>query len=227
MLWVSGAGVLVWCAGVISSRKENSGFSSERRLPPGQVPPRIELDKDCQGYPGVHVHGLLLSRLNAREGVGRKRKQARSLPACPSECTKVAIHYSWSPPSAHPDSRKRYTTQTPSFSLLRPPSSECRPGFPIPSLATCTMKMCTPITGIWAVRRSPGFISIRIIPSEKIVVQADLYNPRAQAPNASSRTFYRNLQRFPGNSPGSGSLSSAVASSSFPILLERSGIVLC
>ena len=37
---------------------------------------------------------------------------------------------------------------------------------------------------------------IAYIPSEKIVVQADLYNPRAQAPNASSRTFYRNLQRL-------------------------------
>ena len=37
---------------------------------------------------------------------------------------------------------------------------------------------------------------IAYIPSEKIVVQADLYNPRAQTPNASSRTFFRNLQRL-------------------------------
>ena len=37
---------------------------------------------------------------------------------------------------------------------------------------------------------------IAYIPSEKIVVQADLYNPRAQAPNASSRTFYRALERL-------------------------------
>ena len=37
---------------------------------------------------------------------------------------------------------------------------------------------------------------IAYIPSEKIVVQADLYNPRAQAPNASSRTFYEILQRL-------------------------------
>ena len=37
---------------------------------------------------------------------------------------------------------------------------------------------------------------IAYIPSEKIVVQADLYNPRAQAPNASSWTFYRTLQRL-------------------------------
>ena len=34
------------------------------------------------------------------------------------------------------------------------------------------------------------------IPREKIVVQADLYNPRAPAPNASNRTFYQNLQRL-------------------------------
>jgi len=34
------------------------------------------------------------------------------------------------------------------------------------------------------------------IPREKIVVQADLYDPRAQAPNASSRTFYETLQRL-------------------------------
>ena len=37
---------------------------------------------------------------------------------------------------------------------------------------------------------------IAYIPSEKIVVQADLYNPRAQAPDASSRTFYQALQRL-------------------------------
>ena len=37
---------------------------------------------------------------------------------------------------------------------------------------------------------------IAYIPSEKIVVQADLYSPGAQAPNASSRAFYRNLQRL-------------------------------
>jgi glyoxylase-like metal-dependent hydrolase (beta-lactamase superfamily II) len=33
-------------------------------------------------------------------------------------------------------------------------------------------------------------------PKEKIVVQADLYNPAAPAPNASNRTFYQNLQRL-------------------------------
>jgi glyoxylase-like metal-dependent hydrolase (beta-lactamase superfamily II) len=33
-------------------------------------------------------------------------------------------------------------------------------------------------------------------PKEKIVVQADLYNPQAPAPNASTRTFYQNLQRL-------------------------------
>ena len=33
-------------------------------------------------------------------------------------------------------------------------------------------------------------------PKEKIVVQADLYNPQAAAPNASNRTFYQNLQRL-------------------------------
>jgi hypothetical protein len=37
---------------------------------------------------------------------------------------------------------------------------------------------------------------IAYIPSEKIVVQADLYTSGAQTPNASSRTFYRNLQRL-------------------------------
>ena len=37
---------------------------------------------------------------------------------------------------------------------------------------------------------------IAYIPSEKIVVQADLYNPRAQAPDPSSRTFYETLQRL-------------------------------
>jgi glyoxylase-like metal-dependent hydrolase (beta-lactamase superfamily II) len=34
------------------------------------------------------------------------------------------------------------------------------------------------------------------IPKEKIVVQADLYNPQANALNASNRTFYQNLQRL-------------------------------
>ncbi|MBI4886711.1 MAG: MBL fold metallo-hydrolase [Acidobacteria bacterium] len=34
------------------------------------------------------------------------------------------------------------------------------------------------------------------IPKEKIVVQADLYNPQAPAPNASTRTFNQNLQRL-------------------------------
>ena len=34
------------------------------------------------------------------------------------------------------------------------------------------------------------------IPSEKIVVQADLYTPGTQTPNASNRTFYRNLRRL-------------------------------
>ena len=33
-------------------------------------------------------------------------------------------------------------------------------------------------------------------PKAKIVVQADLYNPQAAAPNASNRTFYQNLQRL-------------------------------
>ncbi len=33
-------------------------------------------------------------------------------------------------------------------------------------------------------------------PKEKIVVQADLYNPAAAAPNASNRTFNQNLQRL-------------------------------
>ena len=37
---------------------------------------------------------------------------------------------------------------------------------------------------------------IAYIPSEKIVVQADLYRPGAQAPNANSRTFYQTLQRL-------------------------------
>ena len=37
---------------------------------------------------------------------------------------------------------------------------------------------------------------IAYFPREKIVVQADLYNPQASAPNASNRTFYRNLQRL-------------------------------
>ena len=37
---------------------------------------------------------------------------------------------------------------------------------------------------------------IAYIPSEKIVVQADLYFPGAPAPNASARTFQRTLQRL-------------------------------
>jgi len=37
---------------------------------------------------------------------------------------------------------------------------------------------------------------IAYFPKEKIVVQADLYNPQAAAANASSRTFYQNLQRL-------------------------------
>ena len=37
---------------------------------------------------------------------------------------------------------------------------------------------------------------IAYFPKEKIVVQADLYNPQAAAPNASTRTFYQNLQRL-------------------------------
>jgi glyoxylase-like metal-dependent hydrolase (beta-lactamase superfamily II) len=37
---------------------------------------------------------------------------------------------------------------------------------------------------------------IAYIPREKIVVQADLFNPQAAAANASSRTFYQNLQRL-------------------------------
>lgn len=37
---------------------------------------------------------------------------------------------------------------------------------------------------------------IAYVPKEKIVVQADLYNPQAAAPNAASRTFHRSLQRL-------------------------------
>ena len=37
---------------------------------------------------------------------------------------------------------------------------------------------------------------IAYFPKEKIVVQADLYNPQAAAPNVSTRTFYQNLQRL-------------------------------
>ena len=37
---------------------------------------------------------------------------------------------------------------------------------------------------------------IAYFPEEKIVVQADLYNPNASAPNASSRTFSANLERL-------------------------------
>ena len=37
---------------------------------------------------------------------------------------------------------------------------------------------------------------IAYIPDEKIVVQADLYFPAASTPNASARTFHRNLQRL-------------------------------
>ncbi len=37
---------------------------------------------------------------------------------------------------------------------------------------------------------------IAYIPSEKLVVQADLFSPQAQAPNASTRSFYRTLQRL-------------------------------
>ena len=37
---------------------------------------------------------------------------------------------------------------------------------------------------------------IAYMPREKIVVQADLYNPQAAAPNASNRTFQQNLQRL-------------------------------
>ena len=37
---------------------------------------------------------------------------------------------------------------------------------------------------------------IAYIPSEKIVVQADLYSSQAQTPNASTRAFHRNLQRL-------------------------------
>jgi glyoxylase-like metal-dependent hydrolase (beta-lactamase superfamily II) len=37
---------------------------------------------------------------------------------------------------------------------------------------------------------------IAYFPKEKIVVQADLYNPQAPAPNASNRTFYQTLQRL-------------------------------
>ncbi len=41
-----------------------------------------------------------------------------------------------------------------------------------------------------------GGMLIAYFPKEKIVVQADLYNPAATAPNASNRTFYQNLQRL-------------------------------
>jgi glyoxylase-like metal-dependent hydrolase (beta-lactamase superfamily II) len=37
---------------------------------------------------------------------------------------------------------------------------------------------------------------IAYLPKEKMVVQADLYNPAATAANASNRTFYQNLQRL-------------------------------
>ena len=37
---------------------------------------------------------------------------------------------------------------------------------------------------------------IAYLPDEKIVVQADLYFPAASTPNASARTFHRNLQRL-------------------------------
>ena len=37
---------------------------------------------------------------------------------------------------------------------------------------------------------------VAYIPSEKVVVQADLYTSGAATPNASARTFYRNLQRL-------------------------------
>jgi glyoxylase-like metal-dependent hydrolase (beta-lactamase superfamily II) len=41
-----------------------------------------------------------------------------------------------------------------------------------------------------------GGMLIAYFPKEKIVVQADLYNPQATAANASSRTFYQNVQRL-------------------------------
>ena len=37
---------------------------------------------------------------------------------------------------------------------------------------------------------------IAYLPKEKIVVQADLYNPTASAPNASTRTLYENIRRL-------------------------------
>jgi len=37
---------------------------------------------------------------------------------------------------------------------------------------------------------------IAYFPKDKIVVQADLYNPQAAAPNAAARTFHQNLQRL-------------------------------
>jgi hypothetical protein len=37
---------------------------------------------------------------------------------------------------------------------------------------------------------------IAYLPKEKIVVQADLYNPQAPAPNANNRVFYENLRRL-------------------------------
>ncbi|MDA1095070.1 MAG: MBL fold metallo-hydrolase [Acidobacteria bacterium] len=41
-----------------------------------------------------------------------------------------------------------------------------------------------------------GGMLIAYLPREKIVVQADLYTPTAQAPDASARSFQRNLQRL-------------------------------
>ena len=38
--------------------------------------------------------------------------------------------------------------------------------------------------------------SSRTSPSEKLVVQADLYRPQAPTPNASARALHRNLQRL-------------------------------
>ncbi len=37
---------------------------------------------------------------------------------------------------------------------------------------------------------------IAYFPKEKIVVQADLFNPAAAAPNANNRAFNQNLQRL-------------------------------
>ena len=55
--------------------------------------------------------------------------------------------------------------------------------------------MAVELHTVQGLRHAAGML-IAYIPSEKIVVQADLYNPRAQTPNASARTFHENLRRL-------------------------------